>query len=215
MKHYFKTPALATVTLALPLVAYSQTSTDQDSRSIRGAGAPISGHLEALRMVRARTELMRSLDARKDQSGSAVQAKLRQNVTLIDGTELPNGTILVGEVTVDDMHQEGMSTLALRFDQARLKNGTIVRIKATIVGFYDASVEYSPDASAPEPGDQVPNSWTDGTLQVDQINVVGGVNLHSKISSVNSGVFVSAKKDDIKLQKGSEIQFAIGPGQGR
>lgn len=164
-------------------------------------------------MVRGRAELMRTVDAKKDHSGSAVEAKLRQNLMLTNGTELPNGTILVGAVTMDDMHEQGMARLALRFNQARLKNGTTVPIKATIVGFFAPGAnDY--DGYPQKGGDQVPNSWTDGTLQVDQLNVIGGVDLHSKIASANSGVFVSAKKDNIKLDKGSELQFAIGPAIG-
>ena len=61
----------------------------------------------------------------------------------------------------------------------------------------------------------MPNDWTPATVQIDQENVASGVDLHSKISSQNSGVFVSTKKDDIKLRAGSEIQFAIGPAANR
>ncbi len=214
MKHYFQTLAVASAVLVLPLFVYSQTSTGRDSQSTSGFTQPVTGQREAMQMVRARAELMRPLDAKKDQSGSAIQAKLVQKVTLADGTELPSNTILVGEVAVDDMQQQGMSRLALRFNQARLTNGTVMGIKATIVGFYGPRAggyhEYATEA-----GDQVPNSWTDGSLQLDQINVVAGVDLHSKISSENSGVFVSTKKDDVKLKEGSEIEFAIGAGQGR
>jgi len=86
-----------------------------------------------------------------------------------------------------------------------------VPVKATIVGFFGPGANDS--GSYPvAPGDQVPNSWNDGTLQLDQIDVAGGVDLHSKIASANSGVFVSTKKNDIKLSRGSEIQFAIGQG---
>ena len=67
------------------------------------------------------------------------------------------------------------------------------------------------DASATHYGPDVPNDWSAKTLQLDQENVVSGVDLHSKISSQNSGVFVSTKKDDVKLKAGSEIQFAIAP----
>lgn len=203
MMHFFKTLAVATAVLILPLLAYSQTST-------QSAQAPITGHREAVRMVPARAALLRSLDAANEQSGSAIQVKLVQKVTLADGTVLPNDTILAGEVTVDDLQQQGMSKLALRFNKALLKNGNTVPIKATIVGFYGpGTVTYH--AYGVEAGDQAPNSWTDGTLQVDQIGVVNDVDLHSKISSANSGVFVSTKKHDFKLDNGSEIQFAIGP----
>jgi hypothetical protein len=56
---------------------------------------------------------------------------------------------------------------------------------------------------------QIPNSWNDGTLQVDQIGAVKDIDLHSRISSHNSGVFVSTKKHDVKIPAGSEIALAI------
>ncbi len=63
------------------------------------------------------------------------------------------------------------------------------------------------------PGDQIPNSWNDGTLAVDQIGAMNGVDLHSKIASQNSGVFVSTNKDNMKLVNGSELELAIAQQQ--
>lgn len=210
MQHDFKMLAVAAAVLAFPIFACSQASAGQDSPAVPGAQAP-TGHHEAMRMVPVRAELRRPLDAQKDQAGSAVEAKLVQKVTLSNGAELPSGTILAGKVTVDDMQRQGKSKLALRFYQAELKDGKKVPIKATIVGFYGPGTVSSDNFTGS--ADQVPNSWSDGTLQIDQINALGGVDLHSKISSRNSGVFVSTKKDDFKLEDGSEIQFAIGPGR--
>jgi hypothetical protein len=208
MQHDFKMLAVAAAVLAFPIFACPQNSTEQDSPTVSGAQESTGQH-EAMRMVAVRAELMRSIDTQKDQIGSAVQAKLVQKATLSNGTELLSGTILAGKVTADDMQHQGKSKLALRFDQAELKDGRTVPIKATIVGFYGpGSVSGNNSAGS---GDQVPNSWNDGTLQMDQINALGGVDLHSKISSRNSGVFVSTKKDDFKLKSGSEIQFAVGP----
>ena len=124
-----------------------------------------------------------------------------------DGTELPKGTMLLGKITTDDMQQQGTKKLALRFDQARLKDGTTVPIRATIVGFYAASGWRLTD-EAPA------NNWTASTLEFDQEGIASGVDLHSKIASQNSGVFVSTKKDDVKLKQGSEIQFAIAAANG-
>ena len=58
-------------------------------------------------------------------------------------------------------------------------------------------------------GDQEPNSWNRQFTQVDQIGALSGVDLHSKISSQNSGVLVSTKKDDIKIKDGTELALAI------
>jgi hypothetical protein len=86
-----------------------------------------------------------------------------------------------------------------------LKNGQTIPIKATIVALYvpDDLAGYSDGEE-----NQVPNSWNDGTLSVDQVGVVKGVDLHSKISSQNSGVFVS-EKNYVKLPAGSELALAI------
>ena len=43
---------------------------------------------------------------------------------------------------------------------------------------------------------------------------MSGVDLHSKIADSNSGVFVSTKKDDVKLPRGYGIALAIAPRTG-
>jgi hypothetical protein len=200
MKGHRYALAFATAVLALPFFTYAQNATTQDSTQ---------AHHEATLMRPASAVLENSLDAVKDQSGYTVSAKLQGKVNLSDGTELPRGTVLLGKVTTDDMQQQGTKKLALRFDQARLKNGTTVPIRATIVGFYAAAAG---EIDATDNGALNPNVWTTNTLQLDQLDVAPGVDLHSNIASQNSGVFVSTRKDDVKLKQGSQIQFAIGPG---
>jgi hypothetical protein len=199
MKGHHRALAFATAVFALPLFAYSQDATTQDSTQ--------AAHHEATLMRPASALLVGNLDAVKDQSGYTVSAKLEGKVSLSDGTELPRGTVLLGKITTDDMQQQGTSKLALRFDQARLKNGTTVPIRATIVGFYAPAEGQIDEASG-----VVPNNWTANTVQLDQQDAAPGIDLHSKISSQNSGVFVSSRKDDVKLRAGSQIQFAIAPG---
>jgi hypothetical protein len=190
MKGQRKALAFATAVLALPFFAYAQNATTQDFSQ--------ADHHAATLMKPASASLLGNVDAVKDQPGSAVSAKLQGKLTLSDGTELPGGTVLLGKITTDDTQRQGTKKLALRFDQARLKNGTIVPIRAMIVGYY-------PDSAAQ------PNSWTANTLEYDQQSVGHGVELHSQISSQNSGVFVANQKDDVKLRQGSQIQFAIAP----
>jgi hypothetical protein len=211
MKAHRQTLAIASVVLALPLLAYSQNSTIQGSQDTQNAQAPIQGHDEATLMKPVSAVLVQTLDSAKDANGATVQARLTQTVTLSNGTKLPKNSVLLGQVTQDDMNQQGVSKLALRFDQARLKDGTTVPVRATIVGYFSpgtVDAELGPE----EIGGQVPNSWNAQTLQVDQEDVTKGVDLHSAIASKNSGVFVSTKRDDVKLRAGSEIQFAVGPG---
>lgn len=166
------------------------------------------GMREAMKMVPARAALDRTLVADQVKPGDEFRAKLAKNVQLDNGPELPKGTILVGRVSTDDMNETGTSKLALRFTEAMLKDGQKVPIKATIVGVAGPETTNSEDYPVAA-GSQVPNSWTDGTLAVDQINAIRGFDLHSKIASKNSGVFVSTKKDNIKIDSGSELELAI------
>ena len=102
------------------------------------------------------------------------------------------------------------SRLALRFSKAELKDGKLIPIKATIVGLFPPQAENGEGYNIAA-GDQQPNGWNASTLQVDQIGVVSGVDLHSRIAARNSGVFVTTKKDDVKLSSGSELLLAIAP----
>jgi hypothetical protein len=208
MKGPRQTLAIASAVLALPLLAYSQSS--QGSQDTQGAQAPIQGQREATLMKPVRAVLVESVDADKNHDGSTVQARLTQKVTLTNGAELPKNTVLLGQVTQDDTHQQGLSKLALRFDQARLKDGTTVPVRATIVGYFSQNT-LETEVGSEAITEQVSNGWSAKTLQLDEENVTKGVDLHSAIASKNSGVFVSSKKDDVKLKSGSEIQFAIAP----
>jgi hypothetical protein len=199
MKGHRQVLAFATAVLALPLFASAQNATTKDFTQ--------ADHHEATLMKPATARLVGNLDTVKDQPGYTVSAKLQGKVTLSDGTELPGGTILLGKITTDDTQQQGTKKLALRFDQARLKDVTTVPIRAMIVGFYGAT-------AGEGQGAPLTNTWTAGTLQYDQESVGRGVALHSEIGSQNSGVFVSTKRDDVKLSQGSQIQFAIAPAKG-
>ena len=163
---------------------------------------------EASKMVPAEAAISKTLDITKDRIGETITAKLSDTVQLKNGPKLPRGTQLIGKIANDDMNVSGESKFALDFTSAKLKNGQVVPVKATIVGiFRPQDTTYMGDPVAA--GTQVPNNWTDNTLQVDQIGALNGVDLHSKISSQNSGVLVSVKKSDLKLHPGTELALAI------
>jgi len=161
-------------------------------------------------MVPAQAALVDNLDAKKVQPGGQFKAKLSGKVRLRNGLELPSGTMLIGSVATDDMQVAGTSKLALRFSQAQLKNGQVIPIKATIVGVLPSESSDPEYGVTPiDAGDRAQTGWNNGTLQVDQIDALSGVDLHSKIASENSGVFAATRKNDVRLLKGSEIELAI------
>jgi hypothetical protein len=176
---------LALSLLALPSVIFAQAT----------SAAPDANN----KMVAAHGSLTQNLDAKKATVGSEFSLKLSKAVKLDNGTTLPGGTTLVGTVAQDDTSTAGNAKLALRFTHANLKNGQVVPIHATIVGVAKA------DGS-------LPSNWTPSTQKVDQIGVVSDVDLHSRVNSKNSGVFVATKKDNVKLLAGSEIAVAIASG---
>jgi hypothetical protein len=165
---------------------------------------------EASEMVSARTALKENIDADSSQPGAPVRVVLRKSVRLTNGIELPAGTAIVGEVTTDDMNLSGTAKLALRFTEAELKNGTVVPIKATIMGVYPPESSDN-DGNPVAPGDQELHVWNHKSVGVEEVNAIDGVNLESQVASGDSGVLVAAKKHDVKLKWDSEIALAIAP----
>jgi hypothetical protein len=187
-----------------PNLAYAR-STVAASPSSQSMAAPLAGHHEAMQMVATRADLMRALDSSDLHAGQAFQARLGKKTRLKNGTTLPRGTMLVGKVVSDKMNADGTSTLALRFTQADLKHGKSIPIKATIVGIYPPENE----SALAYGGGPMPNDWTPTTLEVDQIGALKNVDLHSKIASSASGIFVSHKNHNMKLNEGTEFALAI------
>lgn len=200
---------LATTMLVLfsPNPARAEDGSTPNS-SMKSSADP-AAQAQAMKMVPGRAALIQTLDAKKLKPGAQVKAELADTVHLKNGSELPHGTTLLGLVSTDQL-QQGNSKLVLRFDKAELKGGKVVPVKVTIVGVFPPEPEDGEgyDVAA---GDQQPNTWNPRELQVDQIGAISGIDLHSKISAENSGVFVTTKKDDVKLSSGSELLLAIGP----
>jgi hypothetical protein len=190
--------SVAALSLALltPALGHTQSLQDNQENSVG-----VAQH-----MVPARASLTRALDSNSTHTGDQFRATLTGNVHLNGGVALHKGDVLLGQVADDDTNAAGKSHLAIRFTQAVLKNGQTIPVKATIVGIYTPDSLVSNGSEVP---DEVPNSWNDGTLQVDQIGVVKDVDLHSSIASQNSGVFVSTQKSNVKIPAGSEIALAI------
>ena len=159
--------------------------------------------------VGAQAILLSTLDAKKMQAGAAFQAKLAGKVHLASGTELPSGTVLNGTIASDDMNVSGNAKLALRFTTAQLKDGKTLPIQAMIVGFDSPATQDDLTYGYNTP----PDNWTPQTAVVDHLGVIAGIDLHSKIDSQNSGVFVATGKDDVKLGVGSSINLAIAADQ--
>ena len=154
-------------------------------------------------MVPASAVLVQQIDARKMHSGQQFRARLTQTVHLKSGAVLPKGTSLIGTIAKDAMHPDGTSRLILQFTQADMKNGKTIPVVAAIMGVSQPS--------GFEPGDNTvsPETWDGITLNIDEIHAVSDFDLHSMIAGPNSGVFVSKKKDEVKLANLTQLSLAI------
>jgi hypothetical protein len=190
----------AVLTMGLFLSAAVMTP----SRNFAQTGAQSN----AADVVSAQGALTDTVDSNKTKPGDPVRVTLSNKVRLTNGTELPAGTAIIGEVSTDDMQLNGTTKLALRFTKAETKGGEVVPIKATIVGVFPPESE---DISGRPitPGDEVTGSLPQHPDSVDELGALPGVDLHSNVSSSNSGVLVTATKHDVKLKRGSEIALTI------
>lgn len=197
----------ATIALSVAL-AFGAFAAPHSARAVdHPSNQQTAAKQEAAQMVPAALDLKGMLDARKVHSGDHFEAVLQDDVQLKNGPKLDRGTVLVGTVTTDHTAQ-GNLRVALRFTRAQMKDGQAIPIKATVVEIA------KPDRSqwgmniADESG-----LWSPHTLRVDQINALSGIDLHSAIASRNSAVFVSHKKDNLKLMPGSQFVVAIAARQ--
>lgn len=201
--------SVAALSLAVFLPGFASAQSSQDA-----ANAPSQAAQEqAAQMVPAQAYLLHKLDAKDMKPGSQFIARLSETVQLKNGPELPKGTELIGIVSTDDMQLRGTSKLALQIVEARLKDGKIVPVRAIIVGVYAPETETA-GGYVVAPGEEEANDWTNSVLMIDQLDVMGSFDLHSRVDGKNSAVLVSTKKDNVKLSEGSELALAIATQHG-
>jgi hypothetical protein len=192
--------ATAAFTLLITQFAPAQAAPSKDNTS--------AAMQQAREMVPALASLTQTIDASKVKRGDQIKATLSGKIQLKNGPALPSGTELIGQVTVDQMQNDGTHTLALVFTNAQLKNGTVIPIKATIMRVYPP-VGYHPVGDALNYAYANTHYWTDRTVQVDQPDALKGVELQSRIAGDNSGNFVSKQKDEIRISTDTLLDLAI------
>lgn len=197
--HFALATALASLALLCPISARALNSAKSSTMTSNTSGAAQG---VAARMAPAEAILEKGIAAQKRESGQQFQAKLMKPAYLKDGVELPRDTALIGTIVKDQMSAGGTSTLVLRFTEAKLQDGKTIPIRAAIMGVTPPSIANS--FGAPEP-----EAWDGKTVSIDEPGVVSGFDFHGNINASSSGVFVSTKKDDLRLLPGSELSLAI------
>jgi hypothetical protein len=89
---------------------------------------------KTIQLVAAKASLDKTLDAKKAKQGDSVTAKLQQDVQIPGAQNLPKNTELTGHIDqVEASQHKSDSTIVLTFDHARLKDGQLLPIKATVM----------------------------------------------------------------------------------
>lgn len=126
----------ASVTLAALLMSPGGWSQNTGSAA-NGAQDPASSTAAATRqiqMIPAKAELEKGLNAKKLKPGDSVTAKLEQTVNLPNEPALKRNTVLVGKVdAVEASQHHSNSKVTVTFNQAKLKDGTVLPVKVTVM----------------------------------------------------------------------------------
>lgn len=168
-----------------------------------------------IELVGANARLVQNVDSKNAAQGQKISAQLTSNVKN-GSTELPKGTILFGQVEeVQSSNNNGPAQLSIVFDQAQLRNGQTVPVKATLLGAYpEDDGSYFEDTGTGGSLEEVLPTQIAPDQKIDQEpGTLSHVALHSAVQSNASGVFTS-KDRNIDLKKGTRLQLAIAPQAG-
>jgi len=117
--------------IALVSAAGSPAFAQNTPAAVNGAQQPTPRNIQ---LVPARATLQSTLDAKKAKQGEPVKAKLEADVQIPDEPSLPKNTVLEGHVDqVQASEHHSNSSLIVTFDQAKLKDGQVLPIKATVM----------------------------------------------------------------------------------
>jgi hypothetical protein len=107
------------------------------------AASPLAARAQSAPVLVAK--FASKLDTKSAKVGEAVSAKTVKAAKAKDGTELPKGSKLTGQVVAVQSNKDGNGTasLAIKFDQVELKDGAKVAVQGLIVAIGPA-----PDASS-------------------------------------------------------------------
>lgn len=160
-------------------------------------------------MVPAEALLANELDSSRIKNGQRFEATLTRNIKLKNDQVLPRKTALLGTVVTNNIRADGTATVVLRFTEARLKRANSIPIVATVTGFAPPVIDFGFSDYNAE--DTPPSPWDGKTLEIDQLRILPGLDLHSRIAGVDSAVFVSTRKEKVRLLKNSQIYLVIAP----
>lgn len=159
---------------------------------------------QSTQLFSANAVLTHSLNSTHATTGQSVTAKLTSDAT----SQLPKGTMLIGKVDkVQNATTSGPSKISITFDQARLKNGKEIPIKAMLLGAYSPQVRYDAGMSSSFLPTQ-PATVSASRSVTQQPGALKNISMESVGNGEVSAVFTS-ENHNVKLDHGTVLQVAI------
>jgi hypothetical protein len=218
------------------LLASPSGSSQNNGNAVNGAQESAPHQIE---MVPARAELQKGLNAKKLKPGETVTAKLEQTVNLPNEPALQRNTVLTGQVDAVEVSQHhSNSKITVTFNQAKLKDGTVLPVKVTVMKLAapamaqtntdaggpmaegGAAPESAPSTgsgrpggspgmqSAPQPEPMNTEPSPESAAAANDQNGVPGVMLKSDIHQPTSATFL-AKGRNVEVPGGTQMEVAI------
>jgi hypothetical protein len=165
-----------------------------------------------------------NLNTKSAKIGDPISAKTEGKSKLMDGTEVPKGSTLIGKVIVVQSKNDGkgFSTFALRFDQIELKGGGTHPVYGQIVAIGPAAdsqtgLGYDSVVGRGGPGSTSGLDPHDGAgVQVDRDDdklpfgtTLDGVGIGRRIGAEGASILRGIHKD-ILLDSSVAIKFRLG-----
>ena len=181
--------------------------------AVSASAATQTSSTQHLQLVSTSAKLIHKLDSQNAMKGQRVEAELTSKVKTVDSMDLPKGTMLIGKVERVQMSTDhSPAKISVLFNQARLKDGRTIPVKATILAAYPASSWNSYNYTGmggPMVGMQSHFIPYDQKV-VQEPGTLSHVTMRSAVQSRVSAVF-SSKDRNIDLRRGTQLQIAVAP----
>ena len=166
---------------------------------------------QPMQLYSANARLMQSLNSNTARMGQQVVAELTSNArTRRNSIVLPKGTLLKGKVEqVQRADSNDGTRLSIVFNWAVLKDGRVLPIKATLLGAYRPSSDYSIGSASSYLPIQ-PRMIPDDDSFLQKSGTLKHISMESSVKSSVSAVFAS-RRHNIDLNRGTRLQVALAP----
>jgi hypothetical protein len=183
------------------------------------AGQAAGNSTRVIQMVNITATLEKTIDSKKNKVGDPVTAKSIVGTALSDGTQVPIGSVLMGQInSIIPSENKGDSILVLTFDKLAI-NGKQIPIKAVVVRvlsfgstFGQEQANNDPDANRPA----APSVGTPGgggvidhpTGDSMSLHPIQGLTLSGSANDATSATLTQAHKN-IHLTNSTQLTVSV------